>query len=104
MGAVKPFKGNCAISGNVPSSVALLKLLYLKHVTHALIFQWYVEAPQNIGNIPIPTNHTYMSLTNSINIRLNSSHTVAYNQNARRAYKKSQHAEDFGRIKINLFL
>ena len=35
---------------------------------------------------------------------LNSSHTVAYNPNARRAYEKSQHAEDFGRIKINLFL
>ena len=32
------------------------------------------------------------------------SHTVAYNPNARRAYEKSQHAEDFGRIKINLFL
>ena len=32
---------------------------------------------------------------------LNSSHTVP---NARRAYEKSQHAEDFGRIKINLFL
>ena len=35
---------------------------------------------------------------------LKSSHTVAYNPNARRAYEKSQHAEDFGRIKINLFL
>ena len=34
---------------------------------------------------------------------LKSSHTVAYNPNARRAYEKSQHAEDFGRIKINLF-
>ena len=35
---------------------------------------------------------------------LNSSHTLAYNPNARRAYEKSQHAEDFGRIKINLYL
>ena len=32
--------------------------------------------------------------------RFNSSHTVAYNPNARRAYGKSQHAEDFGRIKL----
>ena len=31
-------------------------------------------------------------------IWLNSSHTVAYNPYARRAYEKSQHAEDFGRI------
>ena len=31
---------------------------------------------------------------------LNSSHTLAYNPNARRAYEKYQHAEDFGRIKI----
>ena len=31
---------------------------------------------------------------------LNSSHTLAYNPNARRAYEKCQHAEDFGRIKI----
>ena len=38
------------------------------------------------------------------NLHLNSSHTVAYNQNARRAYEKSQHAEDFGRKNINLFL
>ena len=29
---------------------------------------------------------------------LNGSHTVAYNPNARRAYEKSQDAEDFGRI------
>ena len=35
---------------------------------------------------------------------LNSSHNVAYNPNARRAYEKSEHAEDFGRIKIDLFL
>ena len=28
------------------------------------------------------------------------SHTVAYNPNARRAYEKSQHVEDFGRIKL----
>ena len=35
---------------------------------------------------------------------LNSSHTVAYNPNVRQAYEKSQHAEDFGRIKIKLFL
>ena len=34
----------------------------------------------------------------------NSSRIVAYNPNARRAYEKSQHAEDFGRIKFNLFL
>ena len=40
----------------------------------------------------------------TVEICLNSSHTVAYNPNARRAYEKSQHAEDFGRIKINLFL
>ena len=32
--------------------------------------------------------------------RFNSSHTVAYNPNARRAYGKSQHAEDFGRIEL----
>ena len=31
---------------------------------------------------------------------LNSSHTFAYNPNARRAYEKSQHAEDFGRKKL----
>ena len=37
-------------------------------------------------------------------IILNSSHTVAYNPNTRRVYEKSQHAEDVGRIKINLFL
>ena len=29
------------------------------------------------------------------------SHSV-YNPNAHRAYEKSQHAEDFGRIKINI--
>ena len=28
----------------------------------------------------------------------------SYNPNARRAYEKSQHADDFGRMKINLFL
>ena len=33
------------------------------------------------------------------NFKLNSSHTLAYNPNARRAYEKSQHAEDFRRIK-----
>ena len=36
-------------------------------------------------------------------IPLNSSHTVAYNPNARRAYEKSQQTEDFGRIKIICF-
>ena len=35
---------------------------------------------------------------------LNSSHTLVYNPNACLAYEKSQHAEDFGRIKINLYL
>ena len=35
---------------------------------------------------------------------LNSSHTLADNQNVCRAYEKSHHAEDFGHIKINLFL
>ena len=30
----------------------------------------------------------------------NSSHTLAYNQKAHRVYEKSQHAEDFGHIKI----
>ena len=35
---------------------------------------------------------------------LNSSHTVVYNPNVRQAYKKFQHAEDFGHIKINLLL
>ena len=30
--------------------------------------------------------------------------TVAYNPNALRAYENSQHAADFGRIEINLFL
>ena len=35
---------------------------------------------------------------------LNSSHTLAYKPNARRAYEKSQHAEDFGHITLNSFL
>ena len=38
------------------------------------------------------------------NENLNSSHTLAYNPHARLAYEKSQHAEDFGHIKINLYL
>ena len=33
-----------------------------------------------------------------------SSQTLAYNSNARRAYENSEHAEDFGRIIISLFL
>ena len=32
------------------------------------------------------------------------SHTVAYKANTHRAYEKSQHAEDFGCIKLNLLL
>ena len=32
-------------------------------------------------------------------ICLNSSHILAYNPNAHRAYEKSQHAEDFGPYK-----
>ena len=36
--------------------------------------------------------------------QLISSHTLAYNPNARLAYGKSQHAEDFGHIKTNLYL
>ena len=40
----------------------------------------------------------YVNVKNEVD--LNSSHTIAYNPNARRAYEKSQHAEDFGRIKL----
>ena len=45
---------------------------------------------------------TYLSMSLGIVdcFDLNSSHTVASNPNARRAYENSQHAEDFGRIKL----
>ena len=51
--------------------------------------------------------HWYMVHFKSISkvfLKLNSSHTLAYNPNAHRAYEKSQHDEDFGHIKMNVFL
>ena len=43
---------------------------------------------------------TFVLKSHYFTCTLNSSHTVAYHPNARRAYEKSQHAEDFGHIKI----
>ena len=47
-----------------------------------------------------PNNIEGIATKVSLKSALNSSHTVAYNPNARRAYEKSQHTEDFGRIKL----
>ena len=61
----------------------------------------FKEFLQNIKN-PVLVGHNIDNFDSMVlcNKLLNSSHTLAYNPNARRAYEKCQHAEDFGRIKL----